>query len=568
MRIGYTIRASRVMVGHPVQGVERLRGRRDRYQDRRALEATGLSARALYGVAKDWAERLHAALDLPWPCPEVAEFGRLWDRVVADLTEAGAHVGVASYGRWNDGDRAFGEAIWCLVAHLHPATVIETGVAHGLTSRVILEGLNRNGRGHLWSVDLPAVDSALHPEIGMAVREDLRSRWTYVQGTAREKLPDLLGQLGAIDMFVHDSLHTGRNQLFEMESAWAALRPGGAAVIDDIDHSLAFHTFVNQAEPRVWLTALHDIGPGLVGPDGLWGLVLRSSKASEPVSAADGRRHEPLPGLQHATARAARLRDIEANPFYRSLRALMTRSTVRDRRHGQTELSVAREIAVLIGELEITGGRLLQIQPPEGPEILLFRDQLDQAARPVIYDQADRRDPDLRAATDLEEVDFEAVTLPASDNYFDLVVWNRELVTLKNAMPALREVRRIIRPGGFLVLAIPNLAALHNRLLLLAGRQPTTLHINNGDHVRGFAAPALSDVLEHDLKFRIEHQVGVGIAPVTSVLLPRPLRDLGHTAIWVLRKPGEQNRSRAASRPTRHTAHRSAGSARYHHPLR
>ena len=57
----------------------------------------------------------------------------------------------------DDGDRAQAEAIWCLVAHLRPATVVETGVAHGLTSRVILEGLHRNGNGHLWSVDLPAV---------------------------------------------------------------------------------------------------------------------------------------------------------------------------------------------------------------------------------------------------------------------------------------------------------------------------------------------------------------------------------------------------------------------------
>ena len=76
---------------------------------------------------------------------------------MADLTSAGVRVGVASYGKWNDGDRAFGEAIWCLVQHLRPATVVETGVAHGLTSRVILEGLLCTGYGLLWSVDLPAV---------------------------------------------------------------------------------------------------------------------------------------------------------------------------------------------------------------------------------------------------------------------------------------------------------------------------------------------------------------------------------------------------------------------------
>lgn len=549
MRAGYTVRASAVMLRHPGQGVERIRGRWDRHRDRRALAASGQPASALYDVTVDWAQRLHAAVQVPWPCPAVEQFGQVWERIVADLTAAGARTGIASYGGWNDGDRVFGEAIWCLIAHLRPGTVVETGVAHGLTSRVILEGLERNGDGHLWSVDLPAVDSALHSEIGIAVTEGLKPRWSYVKGTARERLPGLLAELGTIDLFVHDSLHTGRNQKFELESAWGALRPGGVVVVDDIDHSLAFSAFVAAAGPQPWLAARHVTGPGLMGPEGLWGLAIKSN--TEPASASPAtRRGTRLPPGQRRAVRAGGLRAIAASPHYRALRTSMSNSTARERRHGRIELSVAREIALTIRGLAPADGRLLEIQPPHGPEVLLFGEQAAGLSRPVVYDRADRRDPGAREATEFHKVDLEAGRLPAPDDHFDVVVWNRELVTVKNIMPALREVRRIIRPEGHLVLAVPNLAAAHNRLLLLAGRQPTTLHLSNGDHVRGFVVPALTHVLERDLAFSVEQILGVGIAPVTGALLPRPLRDLGHTAIWVLRKPGD-GRPSAAARPFR-----------------
>jgi len=500
--------------------------------------AAGLPAHVLYETTEDWAERLHRALGVPWPCQAAALFGHLWDTIVAELTARGARVGIASYARWNDGDRAFGEAIWCLVAHLRPETVVETGVAHGLTSRVILEGLGRNDSGHLWSVDLPAVDSALHSEIGMAIPESTRSRWSYVQGTARERLPGLLGELGKIDLFIHDSLHTGRNQGFELESAWAALRPEGVAVVDDIDHSLAFRTFVDEARPRAWLAARHITGPGMPDSDGLWGMAVKDTQAPGPVSPAPGPRGRAVLACQPWAARAASMKAIEAHPHYTLLRTFVNRSTVRERRHEQIELSVVREIAFVIRGLALADGRLLQIQAWQGPEVLVFRDQIARPARPVLYDRADRYPPDVRAAADLEEVDLESARWPAPDDHFDLVVWNRDLVTVKNVISALREARRMIRPGGFLILALPNLAAAHNRLLLLAGRQPSTLHINNGDHLRGFAAPTMTRILRRDLKFDVRQVIGVGIAPVTSTALPRPLRAVSHSVIWVLQKPG------------------------------
>ena len=249
MRLGYVVRASWTVLSHPGEGSERIRGRFDRRRDIRELAASGGPLSGRYPVTGDWAPDLHEAINVPWPCGEPEQFSTMWDVIVADLTAAGLRVGRASYGGWNDGDRAHAEAIWCLIAHLRPTTVVETGVAHGLTSRVILEGLARHGRGHLWSIDLPAVDPALHHEIGIAVPDNLRSRWTYLEGTSRRRLPPLVRRLQRVDLFVHDSLHTARNLCFELEAVWPALPPGGLAVVDDIDHSLGFRRFVDRVSP-------------------------------------------------------------------------------------------------------------------------------------------------------------------------------------------------------------------------------------------------------------------------------------------------------------------------------
>jgi hypothetical protein len=271
MGLGYTVRASQTMLRHPRQGVERVRGRIDRRRDLRDLAALGVPQSELYGAVDDAARPLHEAIDAAWPCQAAASFDEVWDEVVTGLSASGVRIGLASYAGWSDCDRAQAQAIWCIVAHLHPATVVETGVAHGVTSRVILEGLERGGSGQLWSVDLPAVDPALHSEIGMAVPEDLRSRWTYVAGTSRDRLPRLLANLPQLDLFVHDSLHTGRNLRFELDSAWAVVRPGGVVVVDDIDHSLGFRTFIKRARPSAWFAAKKVTGGGL------WGVAIKTA---------------------------------------------------------------------------------------------------------------------------------------------------------------------------------------------------------------------------------------------------------------------------------------------------
>jgi hypothetical protein len=141
---------------------------------------------------------------------------------------------------------------------------VETGVARGVTSRVILEALARNGKGRLSSIDLPALDTAVHAEIGAAVPDGLRSCWTYVSGTSRRRLPPLLAELGGIDLFVHDSSHTTRNLRFELERAWRAIGRG-AVIADDIERNRAFGDFTAARPGIVSLIALADDSGAMFG---------------------------------------------------------------------------------------------------------------------------------------------------------------------------------------------------------------------------------------------------------------------------------------------------------------
>jgi Methyltransferase domain len=235
-RIRWAAGAARLVLREPGDGLDRAVGRARRL-------VTGRPAQGYkYEADPQWEQHLHERLGQPWPCEATREFDTVWSDVTLSLEAQGLSMGRGAYGGWDDGDRGLARVVWCLTRHLGAATVVETGVARGITSRVILEALERNGGGRLCSIDLPALDTAFHSEIGAAVPSDLRARWTYLNGTSRRRLPALLAELGHIDLFVHDSSHTARNLRFELNRAWGALGKG-AVVADDIERNDAFGKF-------------------------------------------------------------------------------------------------------------------------------------------------------------------------------------------------------------------------------------------------------------------------------------------------------------------------------------
>jgi predicted O-methyltransferase YrrM len=153
------------------------------------------------------------------------------------------------------------EYLYHLIRLVQPDIVVETGVFRGISSAFILGALAQNGRGRLYSIDLPQAsyevpgrgkDTSELPsgaQTGFVVPESLRSRWTLVSGNSRSELPPLLARLGVIDVFLHDSEHTYDFMTWEYETAWPLLRSGGVLASDDINWNRAFDDFVNANAP-------------------------------------------------------------------------------------------------------------------------------------------------------------------------------------------------------------------------------------------------------------------------------------------------------------------------------
>lgn len=139
------------------------------------------------------------------------------------------------------------------------------------------------------------------------------------------------------------------------------------------------------------------------------------------------------------------------------------------------------------------------------------------------------------ARLDLETSDF-----PWLDGSMDVVVSNQVFEHLKNVWRPISEIYRVLRPGGWLVLSVPNLGSLHNRMLLALGRQPTSIR-TLGPHVRGFTFGEIRRFVTLDRGFRIVRAAAAGFYPF-PVPFANPLARVwpgaGHTTVLLARKDG------------------------------
>jgi predicted O-methyltransferase YrrM len=123
-----------------------------------------------------------------------------------------------------------------------PKVVIETGTAAGASATYILEALEKNGEGCLYSVDIAHKDEV----IGRLIPDRLRSRVHIRTGNSLLVLPELLDEVGSVDFFLHDSLHTYVHMMEEYEMVFRYMNAGGAVCSHDVLLTNAWKHFTTQ----------------------------------------------------------------------------------------------------------------------------------------------------------------------------------------------------------------------------------------------------------------------------------------------------------------------------------
>jgi hypothetical protein len=163
-----------------------------------------------------------------------------------------------------------GALLYLLVRAARPRTVIETGVRPGYSTAWILAGLAENGGGTLTSLGPgPSAgrNGGVHDVgVGQFVPPSLRARWTLALGNTPERLRELLGRAGEVDLFFYDNGPELARARFELRAAWEVLSASGILLAHHIDANVAWAELcrLQGLPPQVF-----DAGPPPMGALGI-----------------------------------------------------------------------------------------------------------------------------------------------------------------------------------------------------------------------------------------------------------------------------------------------------------
>jgi 2-polyprenyl-3-methyl-5-hydroxy-6-metoxy-1,4-benzoquinol methylase len=130
--------------------------------------------------------------------------------------------------------------------------------------------------------------------------------------------------------------------------------------------------------------------------------------------------------------------------------------------------------------------------------------------------------------------------LPLEDSFFDLVVAGEIIEHIYDTDFFLEEIRRVLKPGGHLMISTPNIASLGRRIFLLFGANPiielSPNEPESSGHIRYFTFKTLKKILEkHGFKIIASRSDCVNFSSngkTKSSLLARMFPNVGASIIF------------------------------------
>ena len=145
---------------------------------------------------------------------------------------------------------SMGLLIYCYVRLMKPQRVIETGVAAGVSTSVLLEALQRNqGGGELVSIDITE-------KVGEVIPIHLKVNWKLEVLSKRNyenSFLSILNKNNDCEVFLHDSNHSDEWQLFEFNNARTELANCSVFFFDDVSPSLVMYVQRNFPDFRIYI---------------------------------------------------------------------------------------------------------------------------------------------------------------------------------------------------------------------------------------------------------------------------------------------------------------------------
>ncbi len=112
----------------------------------------------------------------------------------------------------------------------------------------------------------------------------------------------------------------------------------------------------------------------------------------------------------------------------------------------------------------------------------------------------------------IHNINMENALIPAKDGFFDVVIANQIIEHIKEIFWVFSEASRVLKKGGLLIVAFPNIASWHNRVRFLFGNPPGSMELL-GPHVRGITRPSFERFIQADGYFELLAVKGNGFYP-------------------------------------------------------